>query len=129
MVGISLATTVPGANVLLTDLGEAQEIVERNINLAQFAKGASVTFQELNWDEALPAALRYKSSVLDLVVAADCTYNPDSRYSIRCYTSTVLLITLQSSTSRYAQAVGQYLTPSQSSHCDEDAAFERRGVL
>lgn len=82
MVGISLATTVPGANVLLTDLGEAQEIVERNISLARFAKGASVTFQELNWDEALPAPLRNESSALDLVVAADCTYNPDSRYSI-----------------------------------------------
>ncbi|KAF2034654.1 hypothetical protein EK21DRAFT_97297 [Setomelanomma holmii] len=78
MVGIVIAKTVPGANVLLTDLAEAEEIVQKNIKQAELAKGATATFQELDWDEELPPVLRLKSSVLDLIVAADCTYNSDS---------------------------------------------------
>ncbi|KAH7072935.1 putative methyltransferase-domain-containing protein [Paraphoma chrysanthemicola] len=78
MVGISLATIVPGANVLLTDLAEAREIVERNIRESRLAKGANVTFQELDWDEEMPSTIKEKSSPLDMVVAADCTYNSDS---------------------------------------------------
>jgi predicted nicotinamide N-methyase len=80
MVGITIASIVEGAQVLLTDLSEAQEIVERNILRAHAAKGSTLAFQELDWDAELPSDL---SSHLDLVIAADCTYNSDSR-SVPC---------------------------------------------
>ena len=80
VVGLSLAQTVPGAQVTLTDLAEAEEIVERNITQAQLAESATVAFRELDWDAELPDDLRAPAKKLDLVLAADCTYNPDSRY-------------------------------------------------
>jgi len=79
MVGITIAQIVRGAKVVLTDLPEAQEIVERNISRVQTAERASLAFQELDWDAELPQNLKSPSSTLDLVIAADCTYNPDSR--------------------------------------------------
>ncbi|KAL5121944.1 hypothetical protein ACEQ8H_000160 [Pleosporales sp. CAS-2024a] len=78
MVGITMAQLTRGAEILLTDLPEAQEIVEQNIRLARPAKGSSLRFQNLNWDVELPPDLQPPSSQLDLVLAADCTYNPDS---------------------------------------------------
>jgi methylase of polypeptide subunit release factors len=80
MVGIAIAQTVSNSKVLLTDLPEAREIVERNIESALKAPDASLTFRELDWDAELPDDLKSISEPLDLVVAADCTYNPDSRY-------------------------------------------------
>jgi hypothetical protein len=79
MVGIAIAQTLEGADVVVTDLPEAQEIVQRNISQARPAKGSILEFQELDWDAELPPNLRTSSSRLDLVIAADCTYNPDSR--------------------------------------------------
>jgi predicted O-methyltransferase YrrM len=79
MVGIAIAQTIEGADVLLTDLPEAQEIVQRNVSQARLAKGSRLEFQELDWDAELPLNLRTSPSRLDLVIAADCTYNPDSR--------------------------------------------------
>ncbi|KAF1942708.1 hypothetical protein EJ02DRAFT_401910 [Clathrospora elynae] len=78
MVGITLAQIVIDAEVLLTDLPEARDIVERNIDEAWKAKGATLKFQELDWDQDLPFKLQSASDYLDLIVAADCTYNPDS---------------------------------------------------
>ncbi|KAH7391861.1 putative methyltransferase-domain-containing protein [Pyrenochaeta sp. MPI-SDFR-AT-0127] len=78
MVGITLAQVVGGANVLLTDLAEAQEIVEHNVKQVKTAKASSLRFQELDWDQELPSNLLSSSSPLDLVLAADCTYNSDS---------------------------------------------------
>lgn len=82
MVGISIARITEGATIILTDLPEAREIVDRNIAQAQMARGTSLSFQELDWDAELPANLQSTSSPLDLVVATDCTYNPDSRYAV-----------------------------------------------
>lgn len=82
MVGISLAQLAEDTTVLLTDLAEAEEIVERNVKQAAPAKGSSLRFQELDWDKELPSDLLAPSSRLDLIVAADCTYNSDSRYGI-----------------------------------------------
>jgi hypothetical protein len=79
MVGITIAQLIAGADVRLTDLEEAQEIVERNISLARRAKGSSLKFQTLDWDAELAPNLQSTSPPLDLVIAADCTYNPDSR--------------------------------------------------
>lgn len=80
MVGITLALMQEHANVLLTDLSEAREIVGRNIESVGAAIGSTLEFQELNWDQVLPSTLDLTTSPFDLVVAADCTYNPDSRY-------------------------------------------------
>lgn len=82
--GIAFAQSIPGAQVLLTDLPEARNIAERNISRAACAKGASLRFQELNWEDALPTTLLYKDGAsaqeTDLVIASDCTYNSDSRF-------------------------------------------------
>lgn len=79
MVGIAIAQTVSDSKVLLTDLPEAREIVARNIDSAVKAPGASLAFMELDWDAELPGEVQSSSEPLDLVLAADCTYNPDSR--------------------------------------------------
>jgi methylase of polypeptide subunit release factors len=79
MVGITIAQLIEGARVLLTDLPEAQEIVKRNIDQAPVAKDSTLDFQELNWDVELPQDLQQADAPLDLVIAADCTYNSDSR--------------------------------------------------
>lgn len=84
IVGISLAHTISNANVLLTDLSEAREIVQHNIDQAHLANGSSIKFQELNWDDDLPTDV---TSPLDLVLAADCTYNPDSRSALHSFFS------------------------------------------
>lgn len=81
MVGIAIAQTVSDSKVLLTDLPEAREIVARNIDSAVKAPGASLAFMELDWDAELPGEVQSSSEPLDLVLAADCTYNPDSRYA------------------------------------------------
>ncbi|KAF1845841.1 uncharacterized protein K460DRAFT_338481 [Cucurbitaria berberidis CBS 394.84] len=78
VVGISLAQIFQGAQVLLTDLPEAQEIVERNLGEVKTAEGSSLRFQELDWDADLPDNLKSPPFLLDLVLAADCTYNSDS---------------------------------------------------
>lgn len=68
----------------MTDLPEAEEIVVRNITNTKPAKGSQVSFQQLDWDVELPQNLRASSegghsNTLDIIVAADCTYNSDSR--------------------------------------------------
>jgi methylase of polypeptide subunit release factors len=79
MVGIAIAQTMKKSEVLLTDLPEAREIVECNIKHARPAQGSTLNFQELDWDDKLSSDLQTFSSSLNLVVAADCTYNADSR--------------------------------------------------
>lgn len=79
IVGIALAQTITNANVILTDLPEAREIVQRNIDQASRAPGAKLSFLELDWDAQLPDELQSTLTSVSLVVAADCTYNPDSR--------------------------------------------------
>lgn len=79
IVGISLSQTNPGAQVLLTDLPEAQEIIERNIKATNALGRSTLQFQELDWEVELPENLLSPARPLDLVLAADCTYNADSR--------------------------------------------------
>ncbi|KAJ4300981.1 hypothetical protein N0V90_003070 [Kalmusia sp. IMI 367209] len=75
-VGITLARLVPGVDVYLTDLPEAQEIVTSNVNLARPKLDASIAFHELDWERTVSKTM-FKQGV-DLIVAADCTYNADS---------------------------------------------------
>lgn len=49
--------------------------MRKNINETNLAKGTAIRFQQLNWEDEIRGDLRE----LDLVVAADCTYNSDSR--------------------------------------------------
>lgn len=76
IVGITLAQTVPNCEVLLTDLAEATDIAQRNIDNISPAMSSMVAFEPLNWEEPLPKVVHTKT--YDLVLVADCTYNADS---------------------------------------------------
>lgn len=67
---------MPNCEVILTDLPEAEEILRKNIIGACVRKHetSSLEFRVLDWDEDVPKHLEK----LDLVIAADCTYNADS---------------------------------------------------
>ena len=82
IVGMTLASVVPNCNVHLSDLPEAREIIERNIIYysLQLTNGSKLTFEELDWDNELPARYVRPGGRVDLVLASDCTYNADSRY-------------------------------------------------
>ena len=80
IVGISLAQTIPDCDVLLTDLPEAKEIAERNIAQMNSAMGSKARFIELDWEQPLPLSVQTKT--FDLIVVADCTYNPDSHEAL-----------------------------------------------
>ena len=80
MVGISLAQTMKAANVVLTDLPEARDIVERNLRHIETTDGSSLRFQELDWAKDLPPDLSSAHAPFNLVLAADCIYNSDSRW-------------------------------------------------
>ena len=82
IVGMTLASVVPNCHVTLSDLPEAREIVEKNISecVLTLTNGSNLSFEELDWDDQIPAWLARPESRIDLVLAADCTYNPDSRY-------------------------------------------------
>jgi methylase of polypeptide subunit release factors len=84
IVGISIAQGVPKADIILTDLPEAEEIVQKNIYQATLAKDSTLRFHTLDWDDQISKDLNNWSDCphcteLDLIIAADCTYNPDSR--------------------------------------------------
>jgi hypothetical protein len=82
MVGLTLVNTLDGMDVLMTDLPEATEIARRNAGTYNPPNpgGPSLSFTELDWDAGLPRDLDYVFDDLQLLVAADCTYNSDSRY-------------------------------------------------
>ncbi|KAI9640849.1 hypothetical protein NHQ30_010690 [Ciborinia camelliae] len=81
IVGITLATLFSNSinKILLTDLPEASEILEKNISIMASKSDASLSgscsHQVLDWSEPLPGEIREER--WDLVVVADCTYNPD----------------------------------------------------
>ncbi|QSZ35425.1 hypothetical protein DSL72_008295 [Monilinia vaccinii-corymbosi] len=80
IVGITLATLFSNKinKILLTDLPEASEILEKNITTMASKPDTSLcsySHQVLDWSEPLPQGIRGER--WDLVVVADCTYNPD----------------------------------------------------
>jgi hypothetical protein len=83
IVGLTLASLVPGCNVHMTDLPSAAEIVAKNEESTRstWAFNTDASFTELNWDEKLADEFNALEPPLSLVVASDCTYNADSRYS------------------------------------------------
>ena len=74
IVGIALAQ-LRKCEVLLTDLEDAQDILQTNIDCAQPAAGSSLKRQVLGWGAGLDDLDITK---IDLVLVSDCIYNPDS---------------------------------------------------
>lgn len=75
IVGIALAQLIK-CEVLLTDLEDATEILERNVEYATPAQGSLVRTQVLDWATPLDdSSFNFK---FDLVLVSDCIYNPDS---------------------------------------------------
>lgn len=84
IVGITLSTYFPAAQVILTDLPEASSILTRNLALlspptSSYRSSSSVnphtSHHILDWSHPLPSTISSQS--FNLVVVADCTYNPD----------------------------------------------------
>ncbi|KAJ9409587.1 hypothetical protein DTO045G8_2513 [Paecilomyces variotii] len=80
IVGIALAELLPGCSVMLTDLAEVNDIVTRNMAVAQLAPKSALAFQTLDWDEQPPDELR--NAGIDFILVSDCTYNADSLPSL-----------------------------------------------
>ncbi|KAL4913449.1 putative methyltransferase-domain-containing protein [Aspergillus aurantiobrunneus] len=78
IVGIALAVLIPQCSVLLTDLPEVEEIIRKNIAVAQPAFGSEIRYRPLEWEEELPSNLFDSSSSIGLILVSDCTYNADS---------------------------------------------------
>ena len=74
IVGIAFAHLVK-SDVILTDLEDAQEIMDKNIRCASPLAGSSLQTQKLDWAARLDDSL---SGQFDLVLVSDCIYNPDS---------------------------------------------------
>lgn len=72
IVGITLFQLLPGiSKMILTDLPEATSILTHNISLCSPTPQHSV----LDWSQPLPA--RIAATRWNLILIADCTYNPD----------------------------------------------------
>ncbi|ANB14032.1 hypothetical protein AWJ20_4988 [Sugiyamaella lignohabitans] len=85
LVGLALSKLFIDSKVILTDLEDANEICNRNIqlNIAQTNKRKrdvhNVAFQVFDWDSDETPVEKDK---IDLVVVTDCTYNPSSYDSL-----------------------------------------------
>ena len=75
--GLQLADLCSTSDVLLTDLQEAMDILNHNVEHAKFISSrGKVATAVLDWDEPLPEIVAKQK--FDLVIVSDCTYNPDS---------------------------------------------------
>lgn len=74
IVGITLSHLLSTSQILLTDLPEASEILTHNLSLPPLQK-PTITHQILDW--SIPLPLNVSSTQWNLIVVADCTYNPD----------------------------------------------------
>ncbi|EMC91111.1 hypothetical protein BAUCODRAFT_127028 [Baudoinia panamericana UAMH 10762] len=109
-VGISLAQSIPGCNVILTDLPEVTELVQANIQRMKPAMSSRVRFQPLDWERPLPETIQDRKN--DLVIVSECTYNSD--------TLQPLVSTLQALTVRSPKAV---IVVSTKTRHESEAAF------
>ncbi len=75
--GITLAHMIAPriSQILLTDLEDASEILSRNISSYALSSSTNLSQQILDWASPLPANVQ--STIWELVVVSDCTYNPD----------------------------------------------------
>ncbi|KAL5411066.1 hypothetical protein PMIN03_005060 [Paraphaeosphaeria minitans] len=79
MVSVVLSHLVANVEISVTDLAEAQAIAVRNIGYASryCTNKPTLEFHELDWEQPLKYGGSLERAV-DLVIAADCTYNADS---------------------------------------------------
>lgn len=80
IIGITLASVCPGAEVIMTDLPEAEEIVKHNISKNVLGckncdRIMTVAYQNLDWSDTLDSSVG--NAKWDLIVAGDVTYNSD----------------------------------------------------
>ena len=75
IVGIAFAQLWPQCEVVLTDLAEAMHILGSNIDRATPASGTKLSRTILDWEAELPMDIR--STLFDVVLISDCTYNSD----------------------------------------------------
>ncbi|KAI9693831.1 MAG: hypothetical protein M1822_003102 [Bathelium mastoideum] len=76
IVGIAMAQTIPDCSVTLTDTPEVEEIVKQNISSMNPAMSSTVQFEPLDWEADISPKILERT--LDMIVVADCTYNPDT---------------------------------------------------
>ena len=75
--GLHVADLCSRSTILLTDLPDAIEILNRNIEFAQpVSNGVELATAVLDWDAPVPEMVAKQR--FDLVVLSDCTYNSDS---------------------------------------------------
>ena len=75
--GLHIADLCSRSTVLLTDLPDAMEILNRNVGFAQpVSGGVKLATAVLDWDSPVPEMVA--KQWFDLVVLSDCTYNSDS---------------------------------------------------
>lgn len=74
IVGIALAQ-LRKCDMLLTDLQEAQAILQSNVDHATPPAGSTIRNQVLEWGPSIDTLSEAK---YDLVLVSDCIYNPDS---------------------------------------------------
>jgi len=74
IVGIALSQ-LRKCEIVLTDLEDAQDILQSNIDCAVPASGSSLTRQVLGWGAGLDDL---ENAKFDLVLVSDCIYNPES---------------------------------------------------
>lgn len=74
IVGIALAQ-LRKSDMLLTDLEEAEEILQSNVDCATPLAGSTIRHQVLEWGPSIDTLSEPK---YDLILVSDCIYNPDS---------------------------------------------------
>lgn len=74
IVGIALSQ-LRKSDIVLTDLEDAQDIMQSNVDCAAPASGSSLKRQVLGWGAGLGDL---ENARFDLVLVSDCIYNPDS---------------------------------------------------
>ena len=77
IVGLALAAMRGSCHVLLTDLPSAEEISHRNLHHSRKQLQGNASFQIFDWDDPVPP-----STSPDIILIADCTYNPDNADSL-----------------------------------------------
>ena len=77
IVGLQISDVCSTSDVLLTDLPQAMDILNYNVEHAKLESSRALpTTAVLDWDHPLPPVVAKQQS--DLVIMSDCTYNPDS---------------------------------------------------
>lgn len=74
IVGIAFAQLLD-CDMLLTDLDDASEILQTNVDLASITSGSTLRAEVLDWSSDLHDSFNVR---YDLVLVSDCIYNPDS---------------------------------------------------